>query len=55
MHILHSIISFQNHKDNEQDDKQGTYITTIILMIVHITHPKVYYAGHLGDNKWREV
>jgi hypothetical protein len=23
MHILHSIISFQNHKDNEQDDKIG--------------------------------
>jgi hypothetical protein len=23
MHTLHSIISFQNHKDSEQDDKTG--------------------------------
>jgi hypothetical protein len=35
--------------------KQETYITTLILMVVHITHPKVHYTGHLGYNKWHEV
>jgi hypothetical protein len=35
--------------------KQETYITTLILIVFHITHLKVPYVGHLGYNKWQEV
>jgi hypothetical protein len=35
--------------------KQETYITALILIVLHITHPKDPYAGHLGYNKWHKV
>jgi hypothetical protein len=35
--------------------KQEAYITTPILIVLHITHPKDPYTGHLGYNKWHEI
>jgi hypothetical protein len=35
--------------------KQETYITTLILIVLHLTHPKDPYAGHLCYNKWHEI
>jgi hypothetical protein len=55
MHILHSIISFQNHKDNEQDDKIGNLYYNMVLIILRITRPKDPYAGHLCYNKWHKI
>jgi hypothetical protein len=42
-------------KDSEQDDKTGSYVTSLTRIVLHITRPKVHYAGHLSYNKWREV
>jgi hypothetical protein len=35
--------------------KQETYITTWVLIVFRITHPKDLYAGHLCYNKWHEI
>jgi hypothetical protein len=55
VHIFHSTNSFQKIKILDKMIKYKAYVTSQILVVLNIAHPKDPYIGHLYYNKWHKV